>query len=619
VTLLSAFVVDKLVDVTVRGEMVSFGISPSSRDNSMKYKGSADFNRPTPTTPRQKRLNRVNINRQSSAHIDHRRRITEFSGERSARQVLQPSGNLPVSQVSHLSERALHSPSPEMRPVSRIPQDFQMLPDSGISPASQISPPSRLSSSARRSRSSLMSQNDDGSKWDYRYHPLDDGAIQRRRLMLADRGNNFDQEALASGYQQLQPEARMDSAKDLTKRDALNSLEKRSTLKHFVDGSPTRADGPVRRVSFSLSHDDSAAKMSSGMATPRDTSEQSAPEVSPKRPQSAKHRKRGSSAEREKLSGVVTISDVADPKRPISSRPSKTTAAVATTRTTTTTTTTTIARARSSRGRPSTRDSPAIEGGASAKRDSSVEEAVTVDTDAIIKNDSIRSSVVGRTVGDKPFAAGLDEVDVMARYNSATTDQANQNPLHSRSSLIHNVSLATKVDSQKNCLVELTMADKVRNMEYLCISCHDWSCSCNHPDCVTRYDFREGQKHFESFGPVKSRKDFILPEGCRLISGEVTSGTPTKQRNRHMMANHLKVHGNDYEKGTTSERDELDLRRRMELSFAHKPISVQRAFRVFGPHWASRSHTQRWPWRGTTWVSVCGDEVTNSRSRRQVK
>ena len=150
----------------------------------------------------------------------------------------------------------------------------------------------------------------------------------------------------------------------------------------------------------------------------------------------------------------------------------------------------------------------------------------------------------------------------------------------------------------------------------MCISCHDWSCNCSHPECVTRYDLKGGRRHFDSVAHVTTRKDYILPEGCRLVSGHASSSVPVRLQSRHSV-NKLEVHS-DNKTGTSAVEDNLGSQKRMELAFSSKPISVQQAFRVSGPHWASRSHTQRWPWRGTTWVSVCGDEAS-SRKRCAVK
>jgi hypothetical protein len=154
----------------------------------------------------------------------------------------------------------------------------------------------------------------------------------------------------------------------------------------------------------------------------------------------------------------------------------------------------------------------------------------------------------------------------------------------------------------------------------MCVSCHDWACNCNYRHTITRYNVSEGQQAFDSVAPITCKKDYVIPKGCSFTSGPDVISDPGRNRTNTMNA--LLVHGDEGQgernHSDPGERDPLVLQRRelerMESFLAKKPVSVKRGFRVSGPHWLSKGHTQSWPWKGTVCLSVSGDQKIHASS-----
>ena len=105
-----------------------------------------------------------------------------------------------------------------------------------------------------------------------------------------------------------------------------------------------------------------------------------------------------------------------------------------------------------------------------------------------------------------------------------------------------------------------------------------------------------------------SSRNRFLKQKHQLASGQTTqydtynwslSHQPTSATSS-AVTNATFVKSEEPEEDTETSRleEKYNSPQMMEAVLASKPVSVKGAFLVSGPHWASKGHTQQWPWRG---------------------
>ena len=123
---------------------------------------------------------------------------------------------------------------------------------------------------------------------------------------------------------------------------------------------------------------------------------------------------------------------------------------------------------------------------------------------------------------------------------------------------------------------------------FMCITCHDWACSCRNPHTITRYNVSEGQQSHDSVGPITCSKDYVIPKGCSMTSKpDAASDSGYNQKTNVDMLEVHGGHGQSNQSHSTGHHDPRVLRKielqRMESFLSRKPVSVKRGFRVSGP------------------------------------
>lgn len=204
---------------------------------------------------------------------------------------------------------------------------------------------------------------------------------------------------------------------------------------------------------------------------------------------------------------------------------------------------------------------------------------------------------------------------------------------------------------------------------FMCVSCHDLACNCRHSYSVRRYNFGHTPRQ-PSLKTTIYERGYMLPQGCHLdknnkliakmrvtektkrttresqektakslnekfarnVNGAIQKESDGNSKSRFFKtsatSDHMAKPDNWNTNNEGSRRDTSVVTENsrsladaynspevMERTLAAKPVSVRGAFLISGPHWASKGHTQQWPWRGKVQCRLWSNDNSFNHSR----
>ena len=163
--------------------------------------------------------------------------------------------------------------------------------------------------------------------------------------------------------------------------------------------------------------------------------------------------------------------------------------------------------------------------------------------------------------------------------------------------------------SLKSRVIMAKLKNELNPSRWLCLSCHDWACNCRIPFTVSKYNFGHTargpaikstvyERTYMSSTPLTWADSKKTPEQI-LAASRVTSMQSTQSKASHRSRKTSSQRGCD---DNNVERDQRDVLHYEEYfdKLSRSPITARKPFLVSSAHWASRHHTQHWPWSGKT-------------------